>query len=128
MRFLLDTCTFIWLAMPQNKLSPLAVELLDDAGHEWFLSDVSVWEVVMKHSSGKLPLPGEPREWLPSQLAFHRLERLPLEAEEIYLSGELPRVYPDPFDRLLAAQAIVHGMTILSPDVPLSFLGASRIW
>jgi PIN domain nuclease of toxin-antitoxin system len=128
MRFLLDTCTFIWLAMPQNKLSPLAVELLDEAGHEWFLSDVSLWEVVMKHSSGKLPLPGEPREWLPSQVEFHRLGRLTLHAEEIYLSGELPRVYADPFDRLLAAQAITQGMTILSPDTPLSLLGASRMW
>ena len=128
MRFLLDTWTFIWLAMPQDKLSPLACELLDEAGHEWFLSDVSQWEVVMKHSSGKLPLPGDAREWLPSQLEFHRLERLRLESEAIYRSGELPRVHPDPFDRLIAAQAITHGMTILSPNTPLSLLGASRMW
>jgi PIN domain nuclease of toxin-antitoxin system len=40
----------------------------------------------------------------------------------------LPRVHADPFDRLLAAQAMEHGMTILSPDTPLSLLGASRIW
>lgn len=128
MRFLLDTCTFIWLAMPQDKLSPHACELLNDQDHEWFLSDVSQWEVVMKHSSGKLPLPAAVRDWLPSQIEFHGLKRLRLEPGEIYLSGELPRVHPDPFDRLLAAQAIMHGMTILSPDAPLSLLGASRMW
>lgn len=128
MRFLLDTCTFIWLAMPQDKLSKQACDLLGEEGHEWFLSDVSQWEVVMKHSSGKLPLPGAVRGWLPSQLEFHGLQRLPLDSEEIYLSGELPRLHADPFDRLLAAQAITQGMTILSPDVPLSLLGASRMW
>jgi PIN domain nuclease of toxin-antitoxin system len=51
-----------------------------------------------------------------------------LESEAIYRSGELPRVHPDPFDRLIAAQAIMHGMTILSPNTPLSLLGASRMW
>jgi PIN domain nuclease of toxin-antitoxin system len=61
-------------------------------------------------------------------LEFHRLERLRLESEAIYRSGELPRVHPDPFDRLIAAQAIMHGMTILSPNTPLSLLGASRMW
>ena len=92
MRFLLDTCTFLWLAMPQNKLSPLACELLDEADHEWFLSDVSQWEVVMKYSSGKLPLPGEAREWLPSQLEFHRLERCPMTTAG--LSGAAARSLP----------------------------------
>jgi len=40
----------------------------------------------------------------------------------------LPRVHPAPFDHLIAAQAIMHGMTILSPDTPFSLLGASRMW
>ena len=82
----------------------------------------------MKHSLGKLELPEIPRLWVPQQTDFFRIERLPLEQEEIFRSGELPRVHADPFDRLLAAQAMENGMTILSPDTPLSLLGASRIW
>jgi PIN domain nuclease of toxin-antitoxin system len=128
MNVLLDTCAFIWLAMPQGKLSPLASDLIDDPANSLHLSDVSIWEVTMKYSLGKLDLPGIPRIWVPLQTEFFRIERLSLEQEEIYRSGELPRVHADPFDRLLAAQAMEHGMTILSPDPPLSLLGASRIW
>ena len=128
MNVMLDTCAFIWLAMPQGKLPALASELIDDPANRLFLSDVSVWEVSMKHSSGKLALPDNPRNWVPQQTEFFRIERLQLGQEEIYRSGELPRVHSDPFDRLLAAQAIEKGMTILSPDTPLSLLGASRVW
>ena len=128
MKYLLDTCSFIWLAMPQGRLSERAIEILGQSGNDWYLSDVSQWEVVMKQSAGKLPLPDVARAWLPAQMAFHRLEGLPLDPESIYRSGELPRLHADPFDRLLAAQAIENGMTILSPDIPLSLLGASRIW
>lgn len=128
MSFLLDTCAFIWLALPQGRLSPLATEAINDSANELLLSDVSVWEITLKHSTGKLPLPDLPRQWLPSRLAFFKVRTLPLTHEAIYRSGELPRVHADPFDRLLAAQAMEAGMTILSPDLPLSLLGASRIW
>jgi PIN domain nuclease of toxin-antitoxin system len=61
-------------------------------------------------------------------MVLHRLERLTLRTGEIYLSGEFPGSHADPFDRLLAAEAIARGMTILSPDEPVSLLGASRMW
>jgi len=128
MRFLLDTCTFIWLALPQGKLSDQATHLINDLEAELFLSDVSAWEITMKHSAGKLDLPMEPRRWLPTRMAFFQVNRLPMTPTAIFTSGELPRVHHDPFDRLLAAQAMEEGMTILSPDVPISLLGASRVW
>jgi len=46
----------------------------------------------------------------------------------IFRSGELPRVHNDPFDRLLAAQALEEDLTILSPDKPFALLGAPRLW
>ncbi|WP_395744032.1 type II toxin-antitoxin system VapC family toxin [Prosthecobacter sp.] len=128
MNVLLDTCAFIWLAMPQGKLSTAAIQVINDPGNRLFLSDVSQWEITLKHSSGKLPLPAMPRDWVPLQLQFHQVERWPLDLDAIYRSGELPRVHLDPFDRLLAAQAMEAGMTLLSPDTPLSLLGASRLW
>jgi PIN domain nuclease of toxin-antitoxin system len=128
MNVLLDTCSFLWLAMPQGRLSAAAIQAINDPGNRLFLSDVSLWEITLKHSSGKLPLPAIPREWAPLQMKFHQLERWPLNQDAIYRSGELPRVHLDPFDRLLAAQAMESGMTLLSPDAPLSLLGASRLW
>ena len=125
---LLDTCTFIWLALPNGRLSPEATRLINLRSTSLFLSDVSVWEICLKHSRGKLKLPAVPRQWLPSRAAFFQAKPLPLDHSAIFRSGELPRVHADPFDRLLAAQAIESGMTILSPDTPISLLGASRIW
>lgn len=128
MKVLLDTCTFIWLAMPQGKLSALATQIINDPANTLFLSDVSIWEICLKHSSGRLALPDTPKVWVPRQTAYFQVHDFSLDQASIYRSGELPRVHPDPFDRLLAAQAIESGMTILSPDTPLSLLGASRIW
>jgi PIN domain nuclease of toxin-antitoxin system len=127
-KLLLDTCTFLWLALPQGKLSPTTTRLLNDPTSALFLSDISLWEINLKHSTGKLPLPDAPRLWLPSRLAFFQIQSLALTQPAIYRSGELPPVHSDPFDRLLTAQAIEERMTLLSPDLPLSLLGASRIW
>lgn len=128
MRYLLDTCTFLWTSQQPAMLSEAAVNIINDTASELHVSDVSLWEITLKHAAGKLPLPGAPRSWIPAKLAYHQFKSLPLVQEAIYRSGELPKGHADPFDRLLAAQAIEAGMTILSPDTPLSHLGASRIW
>ncbi len=128
MNLLLDTCAFLWLALPQGKLSGEATRQINAPTSTLFFSDVSVWEITLKNSSGKLPLPDSPRKWIPRRLKFFQIQSLRLEHDAIYRSGELPRFHLDPFDRLLAAQAIEMGMTMLSPDEPLSRLGASRIW
>lgn len=128
MRLLLDTCTFLWLALPQGKLSAEASRLINTPSTMLFVSDASVWEICLKHSNGKLSLPDAPRQWIPSRMAFFQTQSLGISQAAIVRSGELPPIHPDPFDRLLVAQAIESGMTILSPDTPLSSLGASRIW
>ena len=127
MNLLLDTCTFLWLALQPDRLSPAARLKIDDS-HRLFFSMASLWEIAFKNSSGRLPLPAAPRAWLPSRMEFFQVELMPLAGEVIFLSGELPRVHRDPFDRLLAAQAIHSSMPVISPDQPLSKLGAKRIW
>jgi PIN domain nuclease of toxin-antitoxin system len=127
-RYLLDTCTFLWASQQPSLLSKAAVAAINDRTNELSVSDVSIWEITLKHSAGKLPLPDTPRVWIPEKFAHHQFKPLGLNRDAIYRSGELPRVHPDPFDRLLVAQAIEAGMTILSPDAPLSTLGASRVW
>ena len=128
MKYLLDTCVFLWVSQQPSMLSKSAWDVCNRPESELYVSDVSVWEVVLKHSSGKLPLPGTPRVWIPEKFDHHQFTQMAVDEDSIYLSGELPRIHADPFDRLLAAQAISHGMTILSPDIPLSLLGASRMW
>lgn len=128
MKLLLDTCTFLWLALEPERLSASAVKVIDDPASRLFLSDVSVWEMVLKHAAGKLPLPDSPHAWLPQQIGHWQLESLPIAQSALYRSGTLPNIHHDPFDRLLAACAMESGLTMLSPDQPLSALGAARIW
>ena len=128
MNVLLDTCCFIWLALNTGKLSRAASAIIDDDSHTLFLSDVSVWEICLKFTSGRLSLPLEPAEWLPSRREFFGLQPLKIDESAILLTALLPQVHTDPFDRLIAAQAIENQFTILSPDRPLSLLGASRLW
>jgi len=106
----------------------VAASALNDAASEVFVSDVTIWEITSKHSNGRLPLPDSPRLWIPQKTSYHQLQQVPLTYAAIYRSGELPRVHADPFDRLLAAQAIEESLVILSPDVQLSSLGSARIW
>jgi PIN domain nuclease of toxin-antitoxin system len=127
-RLLLDTCCFLWLALEPGKVSKAATQAFDDPANARLMSDASILEIVIKHSKGKLPLPGEPRAWLPDRLAFFQIQVLPISHNAIFRSGELPRVHNDPFDRLLAAQAIEEMLNVLSPDAPFSTLGASRVW
>ena len=56
-RYLLDTCTFLWLVQQPAMLSPAAVSAINDPASELFVSDVSLWEITLKHAAGKLPLP-----------------------------------------------------------------------
>ena len=128
MHALLDTCTFLWLAFEPERISCVARKILDDPVTVRRLSQASVLEIVLKYRAGKLPLPEAPDVWIPSRREFFQLENLPLDERVIYRSGNLPDGHDDPFDRLIAAHAIESGSTLLSPDTPLSLVGAARLW
>jgi PIN domain nuclease of toxin-antitoxin system len=128
MHALLDTCTFLWLAFEPERISAVARKILDDPGTVRRLSQASVLEIVLKYRAGKLPLPEAPDVWIPSRREFFQLENLPIDERVIYRSVMLPEGHDDPFDRLIAAHAIESGSTLLSPDTPLSLLGAARLW
>ena len=125
---LLDTCAFLWLAGNPSQLSSAAVAAIDQPSNLLFLSDVSVWEIVLKNAAGKLPLPEPPRIWIPKQVSFFQLNRQTIDFEAMFRSGELPGFHRDPFDRLIAAQALAHQLIIVTPDLPLKQLGADTCW
>jgi PIN domain nuclease of toxin-antitoxin system len=124
---LLDTCAFLWLALEPECLSAKAVKTINKADLR-FLSSASIWEIVIKNASGKLPLPVNPREWIPSRMDFFQLAMLPMDQEVLFLSGELPMIHRDPFDRLIAADSIQRSLPVITSDLPFEALGATRIW
>lgn len=128
MKLLLDTCAFLWLAGKPSRISPAAAQAINDSGNHLYLSDASIWEIALKHFAGKLPLPEAPRTWIPRQVRFFQIRRTEIGQEAIFQSGELPPVHSDPFDRLLAAQALAEPFYFLSPDKPFRAYGVSCIW
>ncbi len=128
MKLLLDTCAFLWLAGKPSNLSLAATQAINDPGNELYLSDASIWEIALKYSKGKLPLPETPRVWIPKQTKFFQIQRVEIGQEALFRSGELPPAHQYPFDRLIAAQGLSGSFHLLSPDEPFRVHGVSCVW
>jgi PIN domain nuclease of toxin-antitoxin system len=114
MRILLDTCEFLWLVAGDSRLSPVVASAVRDPQNEVFLSSVSFWEISLKHSLGKLPLPQSPAQFVPLQRNKHLIATLPLDEASVAQLSELSALHRDPFDRILVCQAKAHGLTLAS--------------
>lgn len=128
MTLLLDTCTFIWLCSAPEKLSGPAAKALDSQNNDRALSLASVWEITLKHHSGKLPLPEQPDRWIEEQLRLQDIEVLPLQRTTLYRAGALPPIHKDPFDRVIAADSLQRDLHLVSPDEPFRTYGCNVIW
>ena len=115
MRLLLDTHTFIWWDSDLTQLSPTALSALRDPANEVFLSVVSVWEMAIKSDLGKLTLRLPLADIVTEQRA-NGIHILPVELTHVLGVVGLPAVHKDPFDRLLAAQAVAEGMDLVTAD------------
>lgn len=116
MRILLDTCTFLWITLDAPELSDRARALFTDPSNGVYLSTVSVWEITLKVSIGRLSLPEPAGIFLRTQRERHGVESLPLDEETALHLPRLPRLHKDPFDRMLVCHALIHGLVILTPD------------
>ena len=116
MRLPLDTHSALWMFAGSQEISAALQQDLTDLANELFFSDASAWEIVIKHALGKLPLPPPPNDFVPAMVAQHGMARLPISLEAIYEWGKLPMIHRDPFDRLLVAQAIREGCSLVSCD------------
>lgn len=115
MTLLLDTCTFLWLAGGQ-RLPPAASAAIRDTSNDVYLSSVSVWEIVTKYRSGRLPLPEAPDRLIPAERSIRGVSALAFDEDAALQSLRLPPLHRDPFDRMLVAQAIAAGAAIVTPD------------
>ena len=116
MRLLLDTQIFLWFISGDDRLPADWRDRIREAGNEVYLSVVSLWEAILKHALGKLPLPHPATYYLPTQRVRHQIAGLPLDEASICHLATLPAAHRDPFDRMLVCQAIEHGLTIVTVD------------
>ena len=112
MRILLDTHVFLWYISADPQLPVAFRDAIRDPANEVYLSAASVWEAVIKYALGKLPLPEPPAEYLPRQREAHRIATLPVEEGTFPHLAGLPPLHHDPFDRIIVAQALQHGLRL----------------
>jgi len=116
MRLLLDTHIFLWFISGDTRLPPRWRDGIRAPGNEIYLSVVSLWEAIIKHRLGKLPLPHPPETYLPVQRVQHQIASLSLDEASVCHLATLPAVHRDPFDRMLVCQAIEHALTLVTVD------------
>lgn len=128
MKFLLDTCTFLWVIADDPALSEANRSAFSDPANDVFLSAVSVWEILVKHALGRLPFPEPPQRFIPDQRSRHGIQALPLDEDAVLQLSRLPEYHKDPFDRMLVCQAIAHGLTLITPDEAIRQYPVRTTW
>lgn len=128
MKILLDTCTLLWAALSPAALSPQARTLIADEANEILVSAASAWEIAIKVRLGKLPGAEKLEENYLETMETAGYTLLSIDTAHALRTGRMLADHRDPFDRMLAAQAIALDAPILSPDTQLEPLGARRIW
>ena len=116
MRFLLDTNALLWWLIGSLRLGSDARRAIADPRSTIYVSAVSAWEVAIKRSLGRLPVPANVAAWLPTELAVNGFRTLPITVEHATAVEHLPLYHRDPFDRLLIAQAQLEALTIVTGD------------
>jgi PIN domain nuclease of toxin-antitoxin system len=129
MTLLFDTQTLLWAVLSRAKLSAKAAEAIADESNQLLVSAASAWEIATKVRIGKLPQAVRfEREFVPTVTVAAGYHLLPITVEVSLRAGRLVGKHGDPFDRMIAAQAIELGIPVISNDVELDGFGVQRIW
>lgn len=128
MKLLLDTCTALWLQLSPERVPARLLAVLAKPGNEVFFSATSAWEIAIKWQTGKLLLPVPPPEFVMRMRTESEIEPLPVEESAAFQLSKLPRLHGDPFDRMLIAQAIEHGLILATPDPLIQQYAVRTMW
>ena len=128
MNLLLDTHAALWFWWNDPRLSAAAMSAIRDPANRKLVSPATPWEVAIKVSLRKLNIGGPFRGFFPQQMRRTNFEWLPMADEHFASLVTLPFHHKDPFDRLLAAQALVEGIPIVSRDAAFDAYGVTRLW
>lgn len=113
---LLDTCTLLWLASDQGRLSSDAVRLIREQAGFLFASAITAFEIGLKARRGLLGLPLPAERYYLEALASHGIREIAVDGVIAARSTGLPPLHADPADRILVATAQRHSLTLLTPD------------
>ena len=128
MRALLDTHALLWWLTDDDRLSAQALAIIKSPRNTVWVSPASGWELATKLRLGKLPGAERVLPKLPVLVEESRLRVLPITLAHALKAGLLDHRHRDPFDRMLAAQAILEHMALVTSDPVCKALGAETVW
>jgi PIN domain nuclease of toxin-antitoxin system len=128
MRLLIDTHALIWYVDQDHLLSPAGHAAISDPSNDLLLSGVSIWEIAIKVSLKKLVLSLTYRAWIEQAIDDLSLTVLQITLDHADALLRLPFHHRGPFDRLIAAQAQVEGVPLVSADSGFDHYGVTRVW
>ena len=128
MKILLDTQIALWWVSEHENLSPKVKAILLDDENALFLSIVSIWEIAIKSSIGKLPNFTNGVSAFMANVENMPIELLPITPTHAEAVERLPFIHRDHFDRMLVATAIIEGLIILSTDEDIRKYNVPSIW
>jgi PIN domain nuclease of toxin-antitoxin system len=115
-KYLIDTHIFIWWACEPERISDKTASLIKSRDNNLYFSTASSWEVQIKASLGKITFKEGWRTLLNREIEKNGFLILPVTLEHTLALEKLPPLHKDPFDRMLIAQAMAEGMTIITED------------
>ncbi|MBJ6122921.1 type II toxin-antitoxin system VapC family toxin [Sphingomonas mollis] len=127
-RLLLDTHVVLFWWARSSKLGEAAQEAISLADTEVHVSVATGWEIATKFRIGKLAFVGDPAIHMPQMMEAHRFVFLPIKADHALRAGSLPGDHRDPFDRMIAAQALIEDMTVVTRDPEIAGFGCKVLW
>ena len=125
---LLDTCALLWWWSDPASLSKRVLSLLKDPQNQFYVSAASAWEVATKYRIGKYPNGSTVIADWETRLLKDGFRELPIGFGHALKAGTLPGDHKDPFDRMIAAQAIISAIPVLTSDPEIGNLGADTLW
>jgi PIN domain nuclease of toxin-antitoxin system len=128
MNVLLDTHAFLWFVWGDPRLSAAARAAISAPANLAWISPASYWEIAVKLSAGKLALSEPYQVFIPREIRQNQFDILHISVEHCSVVATLPFHHRDPFDRLLAAQALVENVPLVSADSVFDAYGVTRLW
>ena len=128
MNILLDTCAILWLQLEPARIPATLHQILVRSETRRYSSAAVAWEIAVKWSLGKLPLPVPPHEFMRRLRTESLVESLPIDEASALQVAKLPRLHNDPFDRIQISQSIEHGLILATPDPLIRQYAVRTMW
>lgn len=128
MRLLLDTQAAVWWWKASPLLGKRAFSVMSDEQPDISVSAISGLELAIKHRIGKFDDIGDPMVRFPALMKQHRFSSLAITERHALAAGLLPGDHRDPFDRIIAAQALTDDLTVVTRDPQFAAFGCKVLW